>query len=116
MVIAHAAELLYQRGEDGMGASELLTAVGRSDSDNEAGYLTRALREHGFLVQKQERSIFVLPEASIRRDYYVRHKAHGVVKIRYEREGFPKVKVVVLGDGKTAGTEIVVDRSELSGK
>lgn len=113
--VLEAALALQKAGEDGLNGEELLGAIDRSPKDHGASYLVRALREHGFLVQQKELTNFILPDAPIRQGFWVRHKTFGVVRVQYERAGFPSVLVVKLGDAKIEGASIRVQRSDLSG-
>lgn len=114
--IASAAEHLSKRGEEGLHWRDLLALVGKSPTDAGAGYLLRAMREHGFLVQMEGNFATILPEALCRKGTWMRHPTRGVVRVAFEKPGFPYVTILQLGEGREhLGQSIRVPRADLSG-
>jgi hypothetical protein len=112
-----AAELLQQAGEVGLHWRDILALIGYAPSDVGGGYLARALREHGFLVQVEESTLTIHPEVAIRQGSWMRHPTLGVVKVRFERPGFDYVTVLPLGNGRgLEGEPVKVARADLSGR
>lgn len=117
-VILKASEVLQKAGNVGLHWRDLLALTNQSDKDEGAGYLSRALREHGFLVQREGGWISIQSHVSCYVGAWMRHPVYGVVKVVYARSGFDFVKVQPLGGGagKAVGDTIKVARADLSGQ
>lgn len=110
-------DALQAAGEEGIDGFELFRIGGlEAKTDGCIGYLAHALRLLGYLVQRENNRLCILPDVEAQTGMWMRHPEYGVVKVSWARDGFPLVKVRKLGTVFELGNEFRVQRSELSGR
>lgn len=101
---------------EGVPCDEAMERCPIRSADHQAGWLVNELRREGFLIQVEDNTLFILPDAPCRTGMWMRHPEYGVVKVSWARDGFPMVRVRKLGTVSDLGNEFRVRREELLGR